>query len=209
MTGLPEDAAKQEITEHFARFGEVEDVVVCDHGYLRRSRLLSERAKAEEDAEQLTLQVSSQADTPGAQELLAEANKVVDHTTRLWSSAHTCRDSHKVNRTWCFGFGGSSGELAAAALRGSVGINVKLAPQPSDMVWEKLEVSSRMGAARLWATSLFSLVLLVLTTRCMAGVNGKHLLLPIKPLLFVYVGLISLVSIGVSECDYEREKEKE
>jgi hypothetical protein len=43
----------------------------------------------------------------------------------------------------------------------------------------------------------------------MAGVNGKHLLLPIKPLLFVYVGLISLVSIGVSECDYEREKEKE
>ena len=51
-----------------------------------------------------------------------------------------------------------------AAFRGSVGIKVKLAPHPSDMIWENLEVSSWMQAARLWATSLFSLVLLVLAT---------------------------------------------
>ena len=229
VTGLPEDATKQEITEHFSRFGEVEDVVVCYHGYLRRSRLLSQRAKAEEDVEQLNLQISSQADTPGAQESLAEANKVIDHTTgellklqrlhartprccghafvvfTLWSSAHKCRDSYKVNRTWCFGFGGSSGQ-PAAAFRGSVSIKVKLAPQPSDIMWENLEVSSRMRAARLWATSLFSLVLLVLATSCIAGVNGKHFFLPIKPLPFVFVGLINLVSIGVLYSESRRER---
>ena len=71
--------------------------------------------KAEEDVEQLNLQISSQGDTPGAQESLAEAIKVIDHTTgellklqrlhactprccgetfvvfTLWSSAHKCR----------------------------------------------------------------------------------------------------------------------
>ena len=81
VKGLPEDTTRQEITDHFSKFGEVEDVVVCYHGYLRRSRLLSQRAKAEEDVEQLNLQIASQADMPGAHESLAEANRIIDNTT--------------------------------------------------------------------------------------------------------------------------------
>jgi len=99
-----------------------------------------------------------------------------------------------VSRTCCWG--SSNGE-PPAPFRNALAIKVKMAPQPSDIMWENLEVSSRMRAARLWATSLFSLVLLVLATSCIAGVNGKHFFLPIKPLPFVFVGLINLVSIVI------------
>ena len=50
-------------------------------------------------------------------------------------------------------------------------------------------------------------------TSCIARVNGKHFLLPIESLPFVFVGLINLASIGVIHIllysEYEREKERE
>ena len=46
-------------------------------------------------------------------------------------------------------------------------------------------------------------------TSCIARVNGKHFLLPIESLPFVFVGLINLASIGVLCSEYEREKERE
>jgi len=216
--GLPEDASKEEIQEHFSKFGEIEQVLVSYHGYKDRSRLLEQRAKAEEDVEQFTLQIASPVETPGAQDGLAAAQRLVDKTTgellklqrtharnprccghafvtfKLWSAAHKCRDVYKVNRSW---FLSALTKEAPALFRGALQIKVKMAPQPSDIMWENLEVSSSSRALRLWATSLFSLVLLLLATSCIAGVNGKHFFLPIKPLPFVFVGLISIVSIVI------------
>ena len=218
VMGLPEDTCKDELLEHFARFGDIEQVVVCYSGYKERTRLIELRNKAEEDVEQFNLQMALPIETPGAQAGLAEAQRIIDKTTgellqlqrmhartprccghafvtfKLWSAAHKCRDHYKVSRAWaCW----REKREASAAFRNTIPISVKIAPQPSDIIWENLEVSSRMRGVRLWATSLFSLVLLLLATSCIAGVNGKHFFLPIKPMPLVFVGLINVVSIVI------------
>ena len=216
VTNLPEDASKDEIVEHFAKFGEIENVVVCYHGYRERSRLVEQRAKAEEDVEQFNLQLSSATHTADTQEGLSEAQRIVDRTTgellklqrlhartprccghafvtfKLWSAATKCRDTYKLNRTWLLA---SPKKEPPPAFRDSIPVKVNKASQPSDMVWENLEVSPHMRAVRLWASFLFSLLLLVLATSLIAGVNGKHFFLPIKPMPLVFQGLINLVSI--------------
>ena len=218
VRGLPEDTSKDELLEHFARFGDVELVLVCYTGYKERTRLLELRNKAEEDVEQFNLQMALPVETPGARAGLVEAQRIIDQTTgkllqlqrvhartprccghafvtfKLWSAARKCRDHYKVSRAWaCW----QEPREASAAFRNSIPISVKIAPQPSDIIWENLEVSSRMRGVRLWATSLFTLVLLVLATSCIAGVNGKHFFLPIKPMPLVFVGLINVVSIVI------------
>jgi hypothetical protein len=225
VRGLPEDATKEEIREHFARFGEVEHVLVCYHGYKQRSRLIEQRAKAETDVEELNAQIASPVQTPGAQDALAEAQGIVDRTTgellklqrsharaprccghafvtfKLWSAAHKCREEYMVTRTWPLGFGAPKRSqppsLRNGRAGGEVDMRVGTAPQPSDIIWENLEVSAGKRAVLLWGTSLFSLVLLVLATSCIAGVNGKHFFLPIKPLPIVFVGIINIVSVVI------------
>ena len=75
VMGLPEDTCKDELLEHFARFGDIEQVVVCYSGYKERTRLIELRNKAEEDVEQFNLQMALPIETPGAQAGLAEAQR--------------------------------------------------------------------------------------------------------------------------------------
>lgn len=57
-------------------------------------------------------------------------------------------------------------------------LKVEKAPQPSDIVWENLEISARSRSWRQLGTWTVSLVLLLVATCLIALVNGKHFFLP-------------------------------
>ena len=62
---------------------------------------------------------------------------------------------------------------APAPFRGCK-LTVTRAPQPSDIIWENLEVSSRSRLLRQAATSALSCLLVLLATGLIALVNAKH-----------------------------------
>jgi len=62
--------------------------------------------------------------------------------------------------------------------RGAYALKVEKAPQPSDIVWENLEISARSRAWRQLGTWTVSIVLLLIATLMIALVNGKHFFLP-------------------------------
>jgi len=229
VQGLPEDATKEQVQEHFACFGDIEHVLVCYHGYRERARLIEVRAKAEADVEELHAQTSASSTvaTRGAVDALADAQGQVDRATgdllklqrshartprccgvafvtfRLWSAALKCREAYQVTRGWGIMswvspvFGQTTKTESPAAFRGTLGLSVGRAPQPSDMLWANLELRPGKRTAMVWGTSLVSLVMLVLATSCIAAVNGKHFFLPIKPLPLVFGALINVISVVI------------
>ncbi|EKX53929.1 hypothetical protein GUITHDRAFT_160745 [Guillardia theta CCMP2712] len=179
VSNLPENATREEILDHFGRYGQIEHVYLCYKGYAKRSQLMSVKEKAEEDLEQFDIQLASPLEFPEASEGHTNAQRTLDE---VLSDIRKHQLEHERCPRCC--------GLAFVTFK------VKIAPQPSDILWENLEVKPNMRALRVASTSVFSLFLLLIATGLIAAVNGKHFFLPtaIEQGLW-FSGLLNFLSV--------------
>jgi len=229
VTNLPADVTEEEISDHFAHFGDIakmdglDQVTVCYRGYAERARLLDLREKAEEDLEQFSVQMQSPITFPDAREGHAAASKVLDRaaaelhalerrrgkewvscgtafvTFKLESSARLCLQQHLRPSLLQSIFTPRSQHTPARLFRGTLPLKVSQAPQPSDIIWDNMEVTPHSRALRLAGTSCVALLLLLIATGLIAAVNGKHFFIGnegvlLASLLNVVAVLIIIVS---------------
>jgi len=215
VSHIPEDATEDEVAEYFAKYGEVENVTLCTRGYSAIARLMELKGKAEEDVEQFEMQMSSPEEFPDAPAAHAEAVKLLDRlaqelarlrraqanatccghafvTFTLESAACKCVGDFKP--TGFFGLWATV-RPQSDLFRLTTNLHVRVAPQPSDIIWGNIEVGAKSRALRTLGTSAVALLLLLIATGLIAAVNGKHFFL--GNIGFVLGGLVNVFSVLV------------
>jgi len=222
VSNLPAEVSEEELMEHFSQWGDIaqvdgrDQVVICYRGYSERARVLELREKAEEDLEQFNLQMQSPTEFPDARGAHAAASKLLERannelrqmserrqgkaccgyavvTFRLESSCRKCLDDH-IHLNWFQRLLGRTNPYAKL-FKNSVPIKVRMAPQPSDIIWENLEVGRTSRAFRFTATSCIALLLVLIATGLIAVVNGKHFFIGNEGILLT--GLLNVVAVVI------------
>lgn len=198
VSHLPPDAVSEdELSAYFARYGQVASVNICYRGYAERARLMALKESTEEEIEEFERQASAASLFPLAKEslgasklLLQQAQRELEKINRrrveccghafvtfmLDSSCRECLSDLKSAQSGVLFKNRQSG--STPLFRGMYPLKVDKAPQPSDIVWDNIEISARSRHWRQLGTWTVSLVLLLIATCLIALVNGKHFFLP-------------------------------